>query len=65
MLRPLVDHLLHLWMPQARVDRTLNALWQELEETPGFSRQWTSLAQRIRDQLAVQLLTRSDALTAS
>ncbi|MFF7530554.1 SCO2521 family protein [Streptomyces bobili] len=64
-LRPLVDHLLHLWMPQARVDRTLNALWQELEETPGFSRQWTSLAQRIRDQLAVQLLTRSDALTAS
>ncbi|MGV9555066.1 SCO2521 family protein [Streptomyces sp. NPDC003522] len=64
-LRPLVDHLLHLWMPQARVDRGLNALWQALEETPGFSRQWTSLAQRIRDQLAVRLLTRSDALTPS
>ncbi|MCF4138239.1 SCO2521 family protein [Streptomyces sp. Tue 6430] len=64
-LRPLVDHLLHLWMPQARVDRTLNTLWRELEETPGFTRQWTSLTQRIRDQLAVRLLTRSDALTPS
>jgi hypothetical protein len=59
-LRPLVDHLLHLWMPQARVDRTLHAPWEELEKNPGFSRQWNTLSQRIRDQLAVQNLRRRD-----
>ncbi|MCX4762033.1 SCO2521 family protein [Streptomyces sp. NBC_01275] len=62
-LRPLVDHLLHLWMPQARVDRALHSPWEELEKYPGFSRQWNTLAQRIRDQLAVQNLTRREALT--
>ena len=61
-LRPIVDHLLHLWMPQARVDRALHAPWEELERNPGFSRQWNTLSQRIRDQLAVQNLRRRDAL---
>lgn len=55
-LRPAVDHLLHLWMPRAHVDRTLGHLWDELEEEPGFTRQWRSLVQRIRDQLAVQTI---------
>jgi hypothetical protein len=66
-LRPLVDHLLHLWMPQAHVDRALSGPWEELERTPGFSRQWNNMTQRVRDQLALQNLirrdTRSDALT--
>ncbi|MFF3844342.1 SCO2521 family protein [Streptomyces sp. NPDC002328] len=66
-LRPLVDHLLHLWMPQARVDRALGTPWEELEKHPGFSRQWNTLAQRVRDQLALQNLIRredrTDALT--
>ncbi|MFD5630461.1 SCO2521 family protein [Streptomyces sp. NPDC127072] len=53
-LRPAVDHLLHLWMPGARVDRALGLLWEVLEQEPGFSRQWQTLAQRIRDQLALQ-----------
>jgi hypothetical protein len=60
-LRPLVDHLLHLWMPQARVDRALSGPWEELERTPGFSRQWHSMAQRVRDQLALLNLIRRDA----
>ncbi|MGV9452809.1 SCO2521 family protein [Streptomyces sp. NPDC003635] len=55
-LRPAVDHLLHLWMPRAHVDRTLGHLWDELEREPGFTRQWQSLVQRIRDQLAVQTI---------
>ncbi|MHB9850997.1 SCO2521 family protein [Streptomyces sp. Tue6028] len=55
-LRPAVDHLLHLWMPAARVDRTLSPLWEVLEREPGFSRQWQSLVQRIRDQLALQAI---------
>jgi hypothetical protein len=56
-LRPLVDHLLHLWMPRARVERSLGALWDVLEEEPGFSRQWQTLVQRVRDQLALHAAT--------
>jgi hypothetical protein len=64
-LRPAVDHLLHLWMPTAHVDRTLAPLWDVLEREPGFTRQWQTLVQRIRDQLALQAITlRRDALTA-
>ncbi|MGW7542720.1 SCO2521 family protein [Streptomyces sp. NPDC054770] len=53
-LRPAFDHLLHLWMPAARVDRVLRPLWDALEREPGFTRQWLILVQRIRDQLALQ-----------
>lgn len=53
-LRPAVDHLLHLWMPGARVDPALAPLWAGLEVRPGFSRQWTGAVQRIRDHLALQ-----------
>ncbi|MFK4145968.1 SCO2521 family protein [Streptomyces sp. NPDC004065] len=53
-LRPLVDHLLHLWMPRARVEPELAPLWESLERQPGFTRQWRNLVQRIRDQLAVR-----------
>ncbi|MFF8590447.1 SCO2521 family protein [Streptomyces sp. NPDC015220] len=52
-LRPAVDHLLHLWMPRARVARELAPLWEALEERPGFTRQWRTLVQRIRDQLTL------------
>jgi len=55
-LRPAVDHLLHLWMPHAQVDRSLVHLWEVLEREPGFTRQWQNLVQRIRDQLAVQAI---------
>lgn len=55
-LRPAVDHLLHLWMPGARVHHALAPLWDVLEREPGFSRQWHTLVQRIRDQLAVQAI---------
>ncbi|MFE9442204.1 SCO2521 family protein [Streptomyces sp. NPDC006602] len=55
-LRPLVDHLLHLWMPQSRVDRPLRTAWEELDENSGYSRQWSSLTQRIRDQLALRAI---------
>ncbi|MFJ1603884.1 SCO2521 family protein [Streptomyces sp. NPDC088253] len=55
-LRPAVDHLLHLWMPRARVDPSLGLLWEVLEREPGFSRQWQTLVQRIRDQLALQAI---------
>lgn len=55
-LRPAIDHLLHLWMPGARVDQSLLPLWESLERWPGFTRQWQATVARIRDQLAVQTL---------
>ncbi|MFF3498001.1 SCO2521 family protein [Streptomyces sp. NPDC003247] len=65
-LRPLVDHLLHLWLPKARVERSLEALWDLLEQEPGFSRQWETQVRRVRDQLLLQaILTQREALGAS
>ncbi|MGW8064811.1 SCO2521 family protein [Streptomyces ziwulingensis] len=55
-LRPAVDHLLHLWMPRARVAGDLAPLWDPLEERPGFTRQWQALVQRIRDQLTLHAI---------
>lgn len=55
-LRPAVNHLLHLWMPGARVDRALTPVWESLEARPGFTRQWTASVQRIRDHLALQAI---------
>ena len=52
-LRPAVDHLLHLWMPAARLAEDLSTFWDELERQPGFSRQWQATVARVRDQLAV------------
>lgn len=53
-LGPAVDHLLHLWMPGAHVDPAVaRPLWRMLEDRPGFTRQWTSLVDRVRDQVAL------------
>lgn len=58
-LRPAVDHLMHLWMPKARVEPAVAGLWDVLEREPGFSRQWHILVQRIRDQLALRAVPMS------
>lgn len=52
-LRPAVDHLLHLWMPAARLNGFALEAWQALEGRPGLSRQWDASVQRIRDQMAM------------
>jgi hypothetical protein len=54
-LGPAIDRLLHLWMPAARADELTETMWAVLERRPGFSRQWTTLATRVRDQFAVML----------
>jgi hypothetical protein len=53
MLRPGIDHLVHAWMPAAHVSKTLDRIWQELDLRAGFSLQWQTTVQRIRDQLSV------------
>jgi hypothetical protein len=55
-LRPAVDHLLHLWMPGLDVPAELLSVWRDLEAAPGFSRQWQSCVDRIRDHMALSAL---------
>jgi hypothetical protein len=43
-------------MPSARVDDLLSPFWESLDRRPGFTRQWQSLVDRVRDQLAVHTL---------
>jgi hypothetical protein len=56
LLAPPINHLLHLWMPAAHVDKSLHWPWAALEENPGFTRQWRSSVDRIRDQIAINTL---------
>jgi hypothetical protein len=55
-LRPVIDHLLHLWMPGAQVDRGLMSIWDDLERKPGFTRQWDASVNRVRDQVSLHTL---------
>jgi hypothetical protein len=55
-LDPAVDCLLHLWMPAARVEADLLPLWQSLDHRSGFSRQWHTSVDRIRDQLTLSTM---------
>ena len=62
-LRPLVDHIVHLWMPVARPEETLAALWERVDRASGMTRQWRTMVGRVRDQLtttAVALLEEQD-----
>ncbi|MDI2129019.1 SCO2521 family protein [Yinghuangia seranimata] len=52
-LRPVVDHLLHLWTPGTDVAPALLPAWDALEARPGFSRQWQTTVSRIRAFLAL------------
>ncbi|MEU4564494.1 SCO2521 family protein [Actinoplanes sp. NPDC023936] len=55
-IRPAVDHLLHLWMPGARLEVRTRRFWEEMEQRAGFGRQWAASVQRIRDHLALSTL---------
>lgn len=50
-LRPVVDHLLHLWAAGARTSRDLEFMWDALERRPGLTRQWTTMTERVRSQI--------------
>lgn len=50
-LHPAVDFLLHLWMPEARVDAALLPLWESLDGKANLTKQWRTSVNRIRDQL--------------
>jgi hypothetical protein len=52
-VRPAVEHLIHVWLPGARVGEMLMPLWESFDRNPGFSRQWDATVNRIRDLVAV------------
>jgi hypothetical protein len=52
-LRPIVDHLLHAWMPGARLPGQMRSIREEIDREAGLSRQWGTLMHRIRDQLSL------------
>jgi hypothetical protein len=56
LLRPGIDHLIHAWMPAAHVSEALRGIWQDFDLRSGFSLQWRSTVQRIRDQLSVGIV---------
>jgi hypothetical protein len=63
-LRPAIDHLLHLWMPAARLDKSMLPVWQSLEQQPGFTKQWTASVSWIRDQVALSTIMLLSSLAA-
>jgi len=62
-LRPVIEHLLHLWMPGARVADGLRPVWSDIEHRPGFSRQWDASVSWIRDQVTVGTMALMQAMT--
>ncbi|WP_106396823.1 SCO2521 family protein [Actinocorallia populi] len=56
-VRPLIGHILHHWMPAARVRPELLPLWEALDRVHGLTRQWDISVDRVRDQLAVDTVT--------
>lgn len=55
-LSPLLEQLVHLWMPGAHTPVKLRELWTRLETDPGFTRQWESHVGQLRDRLTVATL---------
>lgn len=54
-LRPIIESLVHVWMPGARVDDGLVALWVDLESRARLSAQWDTAVTRIRDYIQTRL----------
>ncbi len=49
-MSPAIEQLLHLWMPCAHPEPDLRWVWAALEGRPGFSRQWASIVDRLRNE---------------
>ncbi|MET0425723.1 MAG: SCO2521 family protein [Actinoplanes sp.] len=64
-LRPVMENFLHLWLPGARIDQTLEPVWLALEHRPGFTRQWETLVSRIRDQVSLSTMELLEGASAA
>jgi hypothetical protein len=61
-LHPAIDHLLHLWMPAARLNKSMLPLWLSLEQQPGFTKQWTASVSWVRDQVVLNTIMLLESL---
>jgi hypothetical protein len=64
-LRPAVEHLMHLWMPGARLADEVLPVWAALEQRPGFTRQWETSVNWIRDQIAIATMELLETVVAT
>lgn len=55
-LAPILEHLVHLWMPGAHTPQAMRHLWDQLEIDPGFTRQWDARVGHLRDRMTVATL---------
>lgn len=60
-LHPAVEFLMHLWMPEARVDPVLLPLWEAVDHRSSLSKQWRTSVDRIRDQLNLSTMALLEA----
>jgi hypothetical protein len=51
-----VERLPRLWMPGSHLPAVIRGLWDSLEHSPGFTRQWDTQVAQIRDRIAVRTL---------
>jgi hypothetical protein len=56
-LGPVIENLLDLWMPGAHIPQALMPIWDDFEQSPGYSRQWNTLVNWIRDQMSIGTMT--------
>ncbi|ROO89333.1 hypothetical protein EDD29_7023 [Actinocorallia herbida] len=63
-LRPVLVHLLHHWMPAARVGDDLLPVFEALDRARGLSRRWDNAVRRIRDRFRLAEIQSVAAATA-
>jgi len=59
---PIIEHLLNLWMPMAHVPLGWSESWRALEESVGFSREWASYVETIRNFVTISTLRQLEIL---
>jgi hypothetical protein len=54
-VRPMLEYLIHLWMPKAHISSDGGQIWDGFEKSIGFSKQWDTAVEHIRDLMFVNL----------
>ncbi len=54
-IAPMLTQLVHLWMPGAHTPADLSDLWDDLQENPGFTREWQAVVGQLRDRMSLAL----------
>jgi hypothetical protein len=61
-LSPTLAHRTPLWMPGAHTPARLRTLWKDLQNDPGFSREWAARVDQMRDRIDLETLHTLEAI---